>query len=273
MGMSAEAAIQTIERRGWLYRTDPRVKILFLVCFTFLNLLFLEPLALVILTATLLPLYVTTRLNYRLVGSALLLYSLFLVAIILSHGMAPVGRMAVDPHNLHYVFDWGWLHMTREGLEIGVTRAMRFANPFMFAILVALTTDPVLMARAMIKLKLPFEIAFMALSGLRFLPLVIDEAKNIAEAQTVRGVHGWVRRFRMALFPLFLNSLRRAQAMGVTIEAKGWGAKNWHGFLRDIRIRHVDALLIAYALALLSIGMYVLLVIGWGRAAGVANPF
>ena len=67
--------------------------------------------------------------------------------------------MAVDPENLTYIFDWGWTHMTREGLIIGITRSLRFLNPFLLAILIALTTDPVLMARGMIKLKLPFEIA------------------------------------------------------------------------------------------------------------------
>ena len=273
MDMTVEAAIRTIERQGWLHRTDPRVKILFLSCFTLLNLLFLEPLALVTLTAVLLPLYLTTRVNYRLLGTALLGYSMFIGAIILSQGMAPVGRMAVDPQNLHYMFDWGWLHMTREGLAVGVTRSLRFANPFLFAILVALTTDPVLMARGMIKLKLPFEIAFMVLSGLRFLPLAAEEARNIAEAQSVRGVRGPVRRFRMALFPLFLNSLRRAQAMGITIEAKSWGAKNWKGFLRDVRIRPRDAVLIAYGLVLLFIGLYVRFVIGWGYIGSVANPY
>jgi energy-coupling factor transport system permease protein len=273
MSMTVDAAIRTIEKRGWFYRTDPRVKLLFMACFTLLNLLFLEPLALATLTVVLVPLYLTTRINYRLFGTAMLGYSMFIGAIIVSQGMAPVGRMAVDPQNLHYVFDWGWLHMTREGLGIGVTRSLRFANPFLFAILVALTTDPVLMARGMIKLMLPFEIAFMVLSGLRFLPLAADEARNIAEAQSVRGVRGPIRRFKMALFPLFLNSLRRAQAMGVTIEAKSWGAKNWKGFLRDVRILPRDAVLGVYGLILLLIGLYIRFVIGWGYTAGVANPF
>ncbi|GMR11527.1 MAG: hypothetical protein BMS9Abin28_2360 [Anaerolineae bacterium] len=273
MSMTVEAAIRTIEEQGWLHRTDPRIKILFLALFTLLNLMFLEPLALITLTAALLPLYLTTRINYRVLGAALLGYSLFIGAIILSQGMAPVGRMAVDPDNLHYVFDWGWLHMTREGLAIGVIRSLRFFNPFLCAILIALTTDPVLMARGMIKLKLPFEIAFMVLSGLRFLPLAADEARNIAEAQSVRGVRGPIRRFKLALFPLFLNSLRRAQAMGITIEAKSWGAKNWKGFLRDVRIRPRDAILTTYGVVLLLIGLYVRLVIGWGYIGSVANPY
>jgi energy-coupling factor transport system permease protein len=125
----------------------------------------------------------------------------------------------------------------------------------------------------LMKLRLPFEIAFMVLSGLRFLPLAAEEARNISEAQTVRGVRGPIRRFKLGIFPLFLNSLRRAQAMGITIEAKSWGAKNWNEFLRDIRIRPRDAVLSAYGLTLLLAGLYVRIVVDWGTIGTVSNPY
>lgn len=266
-------ARNALREEGWFQRTDPRVKVIFLVIFTLLNLLFLEPAALVTLTFLLVPLYVTARVNYRLLGMLLFGYSFFLVAIILSQGMAPVGRMAVDPENLHYVFDLGFIHMTWEGLGIGVARSFRFANPFLYGILMAMTTDPVLMTRGLIKMRLPFELAFMVLAGLRFLPLVAEEARNISEAQTVRGVRGRVRRFRTALFPLFLNSLKRAQRMGVTIEAKSFGARNWQSFLRDVRFERKDLILLTYGSVILLAGLYVRFVVGWGYSTGVANPY
>jgi energy-coupling factor transport system permease protein len=266
-------ARDALQERGWLHRTDPRVKVIFLVLFTLLNLLFLEPAALIVLTISLIPIYLTTRVNYRLLGALIFGYSFFLLAIIASQGMAPVGRMAEDPENLHYVFDLGFIHMTWEGLGIGVARSFRFANPFFFGILVALTTDPVLMTRGLIKMRLPFELAFMVLAGLRFLPLVAEEASNISEAQTVPVVRGRVRRFKTSLFPLFLNSLKRAQRMGVTIEAKSFGARNWNTFLRDVKFKRVDLILLTYALVLFVTGLYVRFVIGWGYASGVANPY
>jgi energy-coupling factor transport system permease protein len=270
---SVAANIKIIQAQGWFNRTDPRVKLLFLVVYTFLNLLFLEPLALLALTLVLVPLYLTTRTNYRLLGTILLGYSIFIGAIVISQGMAPVGRMFADTEELHYVFDWGFAHMTVEGLSVGVFRSFRFANPFLYAILVAMSTDPVVMARGMIKLGLPFEIAFMMLAGIRFLPLAAEEARNISDAQTIRGVRGWFNRFRKMLFPLFLNSLRRAQIMGVTIEAKSWGAKNWKEFLRDVKITQVDAILASYGLALLLVSLYLRFVVGWGRGSGAMNPF
>lgn len=273
MHNSVLSAKQLLQEQGWFYRTDPRVKMLFLAFFTLLNLLFLEPIALIALTLALLPIVFTTRLNYRLLAAALFGYSFFIVAIIISQGMAPVGQMAEDPENLHYVFDLGFLHMTYEGLAIGVARSFRFANPFFFGVLVAMTTDPVMMTRGLIKLRLPFELAFMVLAGLRFLPLVMEEAKNISEAQTVRGVRGRYRRFKTALFPLFLNSLRRAQRMGITIEAKSFGARNWNGFLRDVQLERRDLILSSYGLILFIVGLYIRFVIGWGYSTTVANPY
>ena len=54
MSAAIDAAILKIENQGWLHKTDPRVKIVFLACYTLLNLMFLEPLALFLLTAALL---------------------------------------------------------------------------------------------------------------------------------------------------------------------------------------------------------------------------
>lgn len=273
MTTAVAVASRALQTEGWFYRTDPRAKMFFLVSYTLLNLLFLEPLALIALTTALLPIVLTTRLNYRFLGAAAFGYSFFLGAIIISQGMAPVGRMAVDPDNLHYVFDFGFVHMTWEGLGIGVARSFRFANPFFFGLLVAMTTDPVLMTRGLVRLRLPFELAFMVLAGLRFLPLVMEEARHIAEAQTVRGVKGRYRRLRMGLFPLFLNSLKRAQRMGVTIEAKSFGARNWRAFLRDVRFARTDLILLSYGLILVLGGLYVRFGLGWGYSAGISNPY
>lgn len=270
---TVNGALNALQSKNWFHRTDPRVKMGFLVIFTFLNLLFLEPLALVALTLALVPLYLTAQVHWRTLATLVIGYSFFLVAIVISQGMAPVGRMAVDPDNLHYVFDLGFIHMTWEGLGIGVARSFRFLNPFLFGVLVALTTDPLLMTRGLIKLRLPFEIAFMVLAGLRFLPLAVEEAKNISDAQSVRGVRGHYRRWKTSLFPLFLNSLRRAQRMGITIEAKSFGARNWNEFLRDVRLQPRDAILASYGLLLLLAGLYIRFVIGWGYGVGVSNPY
>jgi energy-coupling factor transport system permease protein len=265
-------AIKLIQAKGWFYRTDPRVKVIFLVAFTVVNLIFLNPVALFALTACILPIILTTRLNYRLLVMILMGYSLFLFAITVSQGMAPVGRMA-NPETLHYVFNYGFIHMTWEGLGIGVSRSLRFANPFALGVLIALTTDPVIMARGLIKLGLPFEFAFMMLAGLRFLPLALDEAKNISDAQTVRGMKSRFQRFKTSIFPLFLNSLRRAQRLGITIESKSFGAKNWKGFLRDVKLAPNDAILVTYAVVILAVALYVRFVIGWGYTGSSANPF
>ncbi len=272
MSETVTSAIQAIQARGWFYRTDPRIKLLFLVAFTFVNLIFLNPLVLLVLTLCLVPIILTTQFNFRLFITIFLGYSLFLGAVIVSQGMAPVGRM-VDFAKLHYLFDLGFVHMTWEGLSIGVSRSLRFANPFFFGVLIALTTDPVMMARGMIKMGLPFEIAFMMLSGLRFLPLATDEARNIADAQTVRGMRGSFKRFKTSLFPLFVNSLRRAQRLGITIEAKSFGARNWKGFLRDVKIGPYDVILSTYMILMLILAIYVRFGLGWGYSSNVANPF
>ncbi len=65
---------------------------------------------------------------------------------------------------------------------------------------------------------------------------------------------------------------RPAQTMGVTMDAKSWGAKNWKEFLRDCELRLVDAAIAVSATGLFRVGIYIRFVISLGRGTGVMNP-
>lgn len=99
---------------------------------------------------------------------------------------------------------------------------------------------------------------------LRFLPLLALEAERIAKAQASRGAEwgtgktGILRRVRQALpllVPLFLNSLQRAEALALAMEARGYHGGKGRTSMIELRFRVADAtaLVIASALGVLIV--------------------
>ncbi len=150
--------------------------------------------------------------------------------------------------------------MTRAGYVSG-----RLVVPLTIGLLMISTTDPTLMAKGMRKLRMPIDIVFMALAGLRFIPIVMEQIFSILDAQTIRGVgrSAW-QRVKLLVMPLFISSLRRTRTMGLACEAKAFGAHKWNDFLDEFKLKAMDKVML-FALAVIAV---VVLVARYGYGLG-----
>ena len=81
---------------------------------------------------------------------------------------------------------------------------------------------------------MPFEIAFMLITSLRFLPVIFEETAIVFTAQRLRGFEPmrslspvrWVRTAFYVLFPILARSLRRAATLALSVESRGFGRGN-----------------------------------------------
>lgn len=265
--MNILSYLDNVHRGTWFHKLDPRVKILFLASFTITDMIFLDPTVLIVLLLTLVPIGISARVRLRDVWVPIAGYSVFLISITIVQGFAQPGNQ------LHTILQIGAARMTQEGLWAGLVRSLRIANPFIMGLLFITTTDPTIFARGLVRLKVPLEFAFTMLAGIRFFPLIVTEAQNILDAQIVRGIRGGrYTRFKLLLFPLFLNSLIQARNLGATVECKAFGARGWKEFLHDLRLRWPDFAMTGYCMAMLAVAFYVRFVLGYGWAV-TANPF
>ena len=88
------------------------------------------------------------------------------------------------------------------------------------------------------------------LATLRFLPLVFEVASRVMEAQRVRGLtyttfRERINNFKYLLVPLFINTLRQSRTLGLAVESKGFGARNWKEFYRDFTMKPFDWVILA----------------------------
>jgi energy-coupling factor transport system permease protein len=134
-----------------------------------------------------------------------------------------------------------------------------------------LSTDPTLLARALMKMRVPFEIAFIMLAAVRFFPIFITEASNISQAQRIRGVDtrgvtGIFRRLRLMAFPLMIGVLRKARTVGLAVETKAFGARQWKEFYREVRYGPLDYALSIGVVLILFVSVYLRVALGIGSS-------
>ena len=168
---------------------------------------------------------------------------------------------------------WSWLaqgptllfwRVSRESLAYGLATFLKFGT-MMVAGLILLATTPVEeLFLGLVKLRLPYSVAFAFALALRWVPEIFTTAQRVKEAQEARGLE-WekgsalerLRRHLPLLVPIFLLTLRRSQTMAWALEARGFQMAPRRTFLREIRMSRRDWLALGVAGALLGVFIWV----------------
>lgn len=126
--------------------------------------------------------------------------------------------------------------ITREGLANAIVFTYRLGLLLMLAAVFTLTTAPVEIADSLERLLAPLqqvkfpvhEFVLMVSIALRFLPILVNEALRVKNAQLSRGLAlqgSLAQRVKGALpmiLPLFVSAIRRAEDLAVAMEARGY---------------------------------------------------
>lgn len=125
----------------------------------------------------------------------------------------------------------GGVFIYREGLEYGALQALRSSIMLTFGLLVSWTSDPRRLLKSFLGWKMPYELAFMLITGLRFLPVIFQETAVVLTAQRLRGFTPlrtvWPRKVLkgafQTLFPILARTIRRAATLAASVESRGFG--------------------------------------------------
>ncbi|MFC1551745.1 energy-coupling factor transporter transmembrane component T family protein [Candidatus Latescibacterota bacterium] len=124
--------------------------------------------------------------------------------------------------------------ISAEGFQAGVIFSVRIMILVMMASLLTLTTQPVVLVAGVEKLLGPFsrigvkphEVALAMVITIRFIPVLLDEAKKIQKSHVARGLRvgrGIVSKLRsisILLIPLFVTAVKRAEELAVAMECR-----------------------------------------------------
>ncbi|MBQ3053857.1 MAG: energy-coupling factor transporter transmembrane protein EcfT [Clostridia bacterium] len=154
-----------------------------------------------------------------------------------------------------YVFKYGWLHITYEGIYATIIMALRLIYLVAGTSLMTYTTSPIVLTdgiegllKPLQKLKFPaHELAMMMTIALRFIPTIVEETDKIMKAQSARGADfdtgGLIKKAKSMvplLIPLFISSFRRADELALAMECRGYHGGEGRTKLRQLKITPLD---------------------------------
>lgn len=125
---------------------------------------------------------------------------------------------------------WGPLTLWREGVTWGLVQSLRLIAVTLAGLGVALTTPPDRLFAALIALRVPFGLAFMAVTALRFVPEVAREWFIVRDARARRSGRpawrrtpwSWVALEVDLLRPVIARALRRARLLAESLDTRGF---------------------------------------------------
>lgn len=222
-----------------IHRLDGRTKLLILAAAAFLSITVDSPRTLFLLFMAMLSLHVAARssldrwrilLLFLLLGiwGAMVSQALFynqeprtVVACLASPSTPVVGRLT------------GGIFLYSEGLEYGAVQALRSAIMLTTGLLICWTTDPRQLLKSFLAWKMPYELSFMLITGIRFLPVIFNETAVVLTAQRLRGFEPlktlsprkMIQTAFQTLFPILARTLRRAATLTYSVESRGFGRK------------------------------------------------
>lgn len=224
---------------SFLYRLDPRVKLIAVLAVFLLSILFQDPRYLAPVFFTILALIIAGRVPLKRVG--LLLRSLSILVVIslvlwpLIYQQGPV------------LFEVAGIDVTEGGVFFGFGMAFRILDMVIAPIALFLTTTQPDFIAGMRRLGLPYKASFALATALRFLPTVVGVGQSIVEAQRARGLDPGrgspVRRMRSygrIVGPLMVTSIRIAQQLVLAVEAKAFSIDRKRTFYKNLEYATMD---------------------------------
>ncbi|HDQ34709.1 MAG TPA: energy-coupling factor transporter transmembrane protein EcfT [Chloroflexi bacterium] len=276
--------VQTVTRASFFTRLDFRSKLWLMAVLTTLAFLWEDPLLSGLLTLSVLAACLIAgvqRAYLRLIFIALLPFAAFMLLLQGFFGEALLttrtGQTAFTSL-LSFPSTWpllGRLTLTAEGLRYGLVIVCKTLTMTLVVPLGIFTTDVNAMIVSLVKLGIPYPLAFVFSSTLRFFPLLLQEAQSIIEAQQLRGLElsrlpplKRARVYATIAVPLILGALAKSQMLEIVLQAKAFGSAE-RTYLHDSELRRADYLLLIGCTGLLIAALVGYFAWGIGRLGGI----
>ena len=244
------------------HKLDPRAKIIFMVILSMAIFAVQQiPVARVVL-AVMLCLWFVARLPFSVLWSFIkvllpIIGFLFLVQAVFYPGNTPLIKPLIP-------IGRGYGQVTLEGILFAVLLALRLMAMIIMLPLVNFTTPVQIFALGMVKMGLPYRLAYTMTTALNLVPILQGETSVIVDAQRLRAMQSFekgtlvekLKAYPALVTPLVIGSMRRAQLMADAMDSRAFGASKSRTYLEDIRLHVGDWVFICLTVAF-TIGIIV----------------
>ncbi len=149
-----------------------------------------------------------------------------------------------------------------ERVAAGALMALRFLNVVLASHLFVSTTEPELLAYALMQAGLPYRYGFAFLAAMRFVPYFRDQAQTVRHAQMARGIEldrptlkSVFLAARYTFIPVVVSALGRVESLAISMEGRCFGLYPVRTFHRRIPFGWADVLAIAASAAVATLAL------------------
>ncbi len=263
------------ERQGIIGRLDPRVKIISLLCISVYAVILENAAPLIILFSVSWILAGIERVEWAKLRLLLFLVVLTVWGTMFSQSIFYFEEPRTVLINLvntdtPLIGKWiGDISIYREGFRYGAIQSLRFASMMTFGFLFCWSTDTGKMLSGMLQLKVPYVLAFMTVTAIRFIPDIMDEFATVILAMRMRGARvlslnparllkNWLKLIR----PVFINCYRRSNILSLSIQSRAFQPSAARSTAESRQLGKGEKVLLS--VVLLSTTVFVLLKILYG---------
>jgi energy-coupling factor transport system permease protein len=255
-----------LDKDTWIHRLDPRTKmisllIVFIICLCFNHPLYMGVISLGVM---LIAIYAKAVLNFwrlRLILTLLILFSTVMWPFF-AKGMTPL-------------WSWGPLHMSQESLLYGTAMGLRLATFVGSGLIFLSTTRNEELTNGLIRMGVPYPIAFALSTALRLVPTFAGVGATIIQAQIARGLDlesgsilSRIGKFIPQAVPLFIYAIRHTNLLAMALESKGFSPESKRSLYYEPQMHKVD-----YGVLFSLVGTLVILIyMRLGLGLGVVMP-
>lgn len=239
-----------------IHRIDPRTKILLLIFTAFIVVALDNPETMLIMLLVSLCCYALARLPVSKLKALFFLLilglwgTMFSQALFYSQLPRTVIFTIISPENPYLGDLTGGFFVYKEGFRYGAVQGLRSAIVLSIGLLMSWTTDARNMLNGLVRLRIPYNIAFMVVTSMRFLPIILAEVATIVTVQRLRGFKptrvgiGVIKTAINTLTPTLAGCVRRANVLAISVEGRAFRAYDSRTYLKELRFSFLDKFII-----------------------------
>jgi len=251
-----------LNKNTWIHRLDPRTKIigmiiLFTICLCFNHPLYMVPISLGVI---LIALSAKALLNFWKLRFILILLFIFSAVMWSFFAKGPT-----------LIGSWKFLRLSQESLFYGIAMGLRLATFVSIGLIFLSTTRNEELTNGLIRMGMPYPIAFALSTALRLVPTFAGAGATIIQAQVSRGldlesgsIFSRLRKFIPQAVPLFIYAIRHTNLLAMALESKGFSPESKRTLYYNPHMRRMDYILLILMVLILATMIYMRIVLNLG---------
>lgn len=242
---------------SYLHRLDPRVKIILSFILMIVVFIAWSYLSLAVVTLVTILFVLMSQVSFKSYfrnTKFIIIMAMFSMVLNLFYGTG-------EP-----IFQLGFVSITESGIQNSIIVAVRIINLLFLSTCLMFTTSPNDMTHGIESMMRPLkrfninvdDITIMMTIALRFIPITLDEANKIINAQksrgadmNARGLINKIKSFIPVILPLFASTFKRAYDLSMAMEARCYGLNQERTYLHSFKIGICEIFAVIFVIAVL----------------------